>query len=247
MGKPLLSLPFVRNVVENLDPEYARDDFVAGCLKALPAGTRLLDAGCGSQRYRRHCGHLEYRAQDFGGYSTDEKKMLGSEGVGGTDGYRYGALDYVGDIWDIDEADATFGAVLCTEVLEHIPYPIETVRELCRLLRPGGRLILTAPANALRHMDPYFFNAGLSDRWYQKFLPENGMTIETLRPVGDYYRWLAVEMARTAWSHSLFAKIVLSPAFLYFYNKKPTPTSTDTLCLEYYVVAVKQGPGPAVS
>jgi len=244
MANPVLGLPFVRKVVEKLDPEYDRDAFVAGCLKALPAGIKLLDAGCGSQRYRQYCGHLEYKAQDFGLYSTDEKKMLGSDGVGGIGGYQYGALDYVGDIWDIDEADATFGAVLCTEVLEHVPYPIETVRELCRLLRPGGTLILTAPANALRHMDPYFFNAGLSDRWYKKFLPENGMTIETLRAVGDYYRWMAVETARTAWTQSLLAKILLLPAFLYFYNKKRTQISADTLCLEYYVVAVKRAAGP---
>ena len=235
----MLSLPIARNLVAALDPEYARDAFVSEQLKALPAGSKLLDAGCGSQRYRSFCAHLDYKAQDFGQYTTDDKKMFGSEGLGVKDGYVYGALDYTGDVWDIAEADGTFDAVLCTEVLEHVPFPIETVRELCRLLKPGGALILTAPANALRHMDPYFFNAGLSDRWYQKFLPENGMKIEILTPFGDYYRWLAVELARTSWANSVFAKILLFPAFLYFYNKKSTPTSTDTLCLGYFIRAVK--------
>jgi len=83
--------------------------------------------------------------------------MIGTEGVGGTEGYQYGQIDYIGDIWDIKELDNTFDEILCTEVFEHIPYPNETLKEFSRILKPGGILILTAPSNCLRHMDPYFF------------------------------------------------------------------------------------------
>lgn len=34
-------------------------------LAALPAGARLLDAGAGELKNRRHSGHLEYFSQDF--------------------------------------------------------------------------------------------------------------------------------------------------------------------------------------
>lgn len=53
-------------------------------------------------------------------------------------GYNYGLLDYVGDIWDINEVDDSFDAILCKEVFEHIPYPNETLKEFARLLKSGG-------------------------------------------------------------------------------------------------------------
>jgi SAM-dependent methyltransferase len=129
--------------------------------------------------------------------------------------------------------------ILCTEVFEHIPHPIKTIQEFGRLLKKNGKLILTAPSNCLRHMDPYFFYTGFTDRWYERFLKENDFKIELIAPIGDYYSWLMVEVGRTAKSHSIFAKLVLTPAFLYLYNKKRTQQSIDTLCMGYHIVATK--------
>jgi len=75
---------------------------------------------------------------------------------------------------EVGEKDGFFDAILCTEVFEHIPFPIETTKEFARLLKPGGKLILTAPANCLRHMDPYFFYSGFSDRFFEKILGDAG-------------------------------------------------------------------------
>ena len=88
-------------------------------------------------------------------------------------------------------------------------------------------------------MDPYFFYTGFSDNWYKKTLEDAGLDIKVLDPVGDYYRYMAVEIARTMAAHSVFAKIALFPAFVYYYMKK-TQLSIDTLCGGYHVVAVKQ-------
>ena len=88
-------------------------------------------------------------------------------------------------------------------------------------------------------MDPYFFYSGFTDRWFEKFLYENGLKIESITPVGDYYSWLMVEIVRTARTHSIFAMLALMPAFIYFYNKKKTQTSVNTLCMGYHVVATK--------
>jgi SAM-dependent methyltransferase len=40
---------------------------------------------------------------------------------------------------------AAFDAVLCLDVLEHVPQPEELVRRLAGYVRPGGRLIVSAP------------------------------------------------------------------------------------------------------
>lgn len=218
-----------------------RREWVISQLLSLPEGSKLLDAGCGSQQFRIFCNHLNYYGQDFAGYVNDDKKMLGQEdgGAGGKKGYQYGSLDYIGDIWNIDEDDSTFDTILCTEVLEHIPYPIEALKEFHRLLKTGGKLILTAPSNSLRHMDPYYFYSGFSDRWYQKILSENGFQIDLINPVGDYYSWLSVEIARTAKTHSLFAKFILLPAFIFYFYKRKTDLSINTLCSGYHVLATK--------
>jgi len=225
--------------MRRLNNQFTRDDWIIDQLNKLQSGGRLLDAGCGSQRYRKYCSHLKYAAQDFGQYTTDQKQMIGTVGAGGVGGYEYGPIDYVGDIWAIDEKDGFFDVVMCTEVFEHIPYPIDTIREFSRLLKPGGKLVLTAPSNCLRHMDPYFFYTGFTDRWFEKVLSENGFVIDVLQPVGDYYSWLAVELARTARSASFLSKFLLAPAFIYYLLKKKTELSTNTMCMGYHCVATK--------
>jgi SAM-dependent methyltransferase len=234
----LKRFPIFKNF-RRLNSKHERDAFVAGELATIPRESKVLDAGCGAQVYRAQCAHLIYKAQDFGKYTADEKQMFGSNETGGLGDFRYGELDYIGDIWSIDEQDEFFDAILCTEVFEHIPYPIETVKEFSRLLKPGGKLILTAPSNCLRHMDPYFYYSGFSDRWYDAILKQFGFCIESIRPVGDYYSWVAMEIARTASTHSIVAKLALAPAFVYYYLKKKTAISVDTLCIGYHVVARK--------
>lgn len=233
------SRSFYKKMQQRLNNQFERDDFITTQLDQLQTNSKLLDAGCGSQRYRKYCDHLIYKSQDFGQYTTDEKQVISNLGPDSREEYPYGQIDYVGDIWNIEAEDQSFDVILCTEVFEHIPYPNETVKEFSRLLSKNGKLILTAPSNCLRHMDPYFFYSGFSDRWYEKVLTEHGLKIESITPVGDYNIWLAVELARTFSTHSLFAKILLLPAFLFYLTRKKTALSVDTLCMGYHVIASK--------
>jgi len=238
----IASLPFYQRFKRSLDNLNYRRDFVARSLLEIESGSTILDAGCGSQQFRSLANHLVYKGQDFGLYSSDDKSKLGTETALNTPTGQVSPdimLDYVGNIWEIDVENSTFDAVLCTEVFEHIPFPIETVQEFARIVKPGGTLILTTPSNCLRHMDPYFFYSGFSDRWFEKFLAESGFEIQTLEPVGDYYSWMAVELWRTMRGGSLFARLILTPTFLYYYCKKKTQISTDTLCMGYHLVAKK--------
>jgi ubiquinone/menaquinone biosynthesis C-methylase UbiE len=53
-----------------------------------------------------------------------------------------------GDVETLPFADASFGTVLCTEVLEHVPDPAAALGEFRRVVRPGGILIGSVPARS---------------------------------------------------------------------------------------------------
>ena len=51
--------------------------------------------------------------------------------------------DLIADVHALPFSDGEFDAVLCTEVLEHTLDPVQAIREMMRVLKPGGTLILT--------------------------------------------------------------------------------------------------------
>ena len=142
-----------------------RDRWVAAQAKAIPIGTRVLDAGAGSAPYRKLFEHCRYETQDFAQLKDDQLRHG-----------AYGKIDHVCDMTAIPVPDGSFGAILCTEVLEHHPEPIRVVQELARVLAPGGILMLTAPLGSGIHQEPYHFYGGYTPFWYQRFLPAVGLT-----------------------------------------------------------------------
>jgi SAM-dependent methyltransferase len=190
-----------------------RDAWVLKQLAAIPAGSKLLDSGAGNQPYRHACQHLKYFAQDFGGYSG-----YGDDGaLHNGASWFYGKLDFEGDIWNIKGAkSASFDAVLCTEVFEHIPYPHETLREFARLLKPGGTLLLTVPMLCIPHQTPYFFAPGYSKEWYEYFAKEYGFTIEEFTTFSGAPNYIATELLRLIAQYRGVWKVVIAAAALPF-------------------------------
>ena len=165
--------------------QILRDRWVAAQAASLPEGSRVLDVGAGSCPYRTLFAHCDYRTQDFTSLQDDQLRYGG-----------YGRIDYVCDAAAIPVEDGSFDAVICTEVLEHVPEPIPVVHELGRVLRPGGRLILTAPLGSGIHQEPYHFYGGYTPYWYQRFLDEAGFTDIKVESNGGFYRHYGQESLR---------------------------------------------------
>jgi len=65
-------------------------------------------------------------------------------------------LDHVVDLnKKLPLASSTFDTVLLTDVLEHLADPLFTMRDLARVLRPGGKLLLGVPFFYWIHEEPH--------------------------------------------------------------------------------------------
>lgn len=60
----------------------------------------------------------------------------------------------IGDIHDFGIKENTYDAIICTQVLEHIANPFKASKELYRILKPGGTLLLTVPHTDKIHPMP---------------------------------------------------------------------------------------------
>ncbi len=69
--------------------------------------------------------------------------------------------DLVGDIHQLPLADGSFDAVVCISVLEHVEDPQRAVREIHRVLKPGGQALLYAPFLYYYHAEHGYY----ADYW----------------------------------------------------------------------------------
>lgn len=168
-----------------------RESWLEQTLAKIPEGSSILDAGAGELQYKRLCSHLRYTSQDFAQYDGKGDGIALQPGK-----WDQSRLDIVSDITRIPEPEGSFDAVMCIEVLEHLPNPVDALRELCRLLKPGGVLILTAPFCSLTHMAPYFYQTGYSRYFYEYWLKELKFEILETQWNGNFFEYLAQELRR---------------------------------------------------
>jgi len=171
--------------------ELNRVGWLEKTLKNIPANGRILDAGAGELQFKKFCSHLNYVSQDFGKYDGkgDGKSLQ-------TQTWDQSRIDIICDITNIPELDNSFDAIMCIEVFEHLPNPIAAVKEFSRLLKPLGKLILTAPFCSLTHFSPYHFYSGFNRYWYEKILEQFGFKIIEIKENGNYFEYMAQELRR---------------------------------------------------
>lgn len=220
-----------------------REQWVKNELAKIKRGKKILDAGAGEQIYKPFCHHLHYFSQDFNQY--DGKGDRREKQTGSWDNSK---TDIISDITSIPKPNGYFDVILCTEVLEHVPNPLAGFSEFHRLLKKGGKLILTAPFCSLTHFSPYHFYTGFTKYFYEKELTAAGFQIDKIYPNGNYFEYLAQEIWRLPavtkqYARSKFNKI--DSLILYLILRKLQGLSTkgekssELLCFGYQLVATK--------
>jgi 2-polyprenyl-6-hydroxyphenyl methylase/3-demethylubiquinone-9 3-methyltransferase len=118
-------------------PHYDPGDVLSRLIERnVNASSRCLDVGCGAgETYAQsiHSSAASYQGVDVSARAVEIA--------------RSGGLDaqVIDDAAALPFADDTFDVAVCIEVLEHLFSPHLAVAEIRRVLRPGGRLIVSAP------------------------------------------------------------------------------------------------------
>lgn len=95
----------------------------------------VLDVGAGSAKYREIIKEMAQKYTAFDSFLGDN-------------------IDVVGDVLNMPFEKNYFDTVISTQVLEHIERPWIAVREINRVLKKGGKCILSAPFLLPFHADP---------------------------------------------------------------------------------------------
>ena len=117
--------------------DWVSPDNVAAYAAGDVSGLRVLDFGCGAGVLLDRLGPARLRVGVDVAWSALEQTRA-----------RCGAdinLVRIGIRGPLPFPSATFDLVTTTEVIEHVPNEREMLAEISRVLKPGGRLVLTTP------------------------------------------------------------------------------------------------------
>lgn len=139
-------------------------------------GDAVGDIGCGEQPLRS-------RVEELGGIYTgiDVTQNAGN------------SVNIIASCTDLPLPDYYFNVILCTEVLEHVSDSDKAFRELVRLLKRDGYLILTMPFTYPLHEEPYDF-VRFTPYQVREYAKNNDLRVLELMTSGN-----EIEVLATVW------------------------------------------------
>jgi SAM-dependent methyltransferase len=151
---------------------------------------RILDVGCGRKPYQ----HLFKNCQEYIGMDI--------ENPGHDHSNENIDVYYDGNIFPFP--DESFDSVLTNQVFEHVFNPEVFISEIHRVLKPGGKLLLTVPFMWDEHEQPYDFGR-YSSFGLKSILEKEGFTI--------------VSFKKSTTGFAAIAQLTMGYLFKLFYSK----------------------------
>lgn len=143
-------------------------NWMASHLSGLPAATPILEVGCGDGSFTKELAR----------YSPNITAIDISESQIAENARRFNGITFrqhdVAEQFPFE--DNSFGVIWCSEVLEHLFDPAFALREMRRILKPGGKLLVTVPYHgyfknvliALFKFDEHYTPSNPHIRFYTK-------------------------------------------------------------------------------
>lgn len=181
---------------------YYVDQFHAQRVAELPAGSRVLDVGGHTLAKRGQFDITRYPLQTTSINLVTTKRP-----------------DVQSDAAQLPFPEGAFDAVICSELLEHVPDPPAVLAEAWRVLRPGGVLLICVPFLFQIHGDPEDYGR-YTDHYWRRQLGGLGFSPVEVTFQGRFWSvmadmWRGLVYARAqqdrprwAWARRLLAALV---------------------------------------
>lgn len=159
----------------------------------------LLDLGCGEVPL-------------YGMYRAHVTSVTCVDWAGSLHGTRHADI-----LTDLNEScpmpDAAFDTVVCTDVIEHLRDPGRLFADVSRLLKPGGKLILSTPYLYPQHERPHdYFRC--SDSALRLLATRSQLDVQELRPYGGYPHVMATLLLKAVQRSRIASALVERTAAL---------------------------------
>jgi SAM-dependent methyltransferase len=119
--------------------------------------------------------------------------------------------DVVADGAALPLRPGVFDAVICSEVMEHVPEPDRLLEEAHRVLRTGGVLLMCVPFLHRLHGDPEDYGR-YTDQYWREHLTQCGFEIQQIEKQGGFWAvlsdMLTVAVTRGIQTGSPFTEII---------------------------------------
>lgn len=155
---------------------------------------KLLDFGCGSKPYRE--------------LFTGVDEYIGTDMENEGHNHENEDIDVYYDGKNLPFESNLFDAILCSEVLEHVPDLNHSLSELNRILRVNGKILITTPFVWPEHEMPYDYRRFTSNGLKQ-VLEDNGFLILNQRKSGSY-----VESVTQMWMMYLHSNLYTNNKYI---------------------------------
>ncbi len=146
-------------------------------------------------------------------------------------------------------SDQSYDTAICLQVLEHVPNPQKAVREIFRILKTGGPLILSIPHLSRIHDEPNDFQR-YTEYGIRFLLEEAGFHIEEILTRGGLFSFLGHQVSSIivplVWRVPLLKDLIFAINSIlvthacYYLDRILTP-SRHYFPLGYTVLATKPG------
>lgn len=141
-------------------PGYWRD-----VTRHFDPGAAMLDVGCGSAWIAEHFA-------DYTGFDASPSAQEAAQARGVR--IEQGSADE-----PFPFPDASFDGVVVKDLLEHVADPVATVREVMRVLRPGGRVFASSPDAQRWVWDDYTHRRPFTRKAFRLLFADQGFDVET--------------------------------------------------------------------